>query len=187
MVFFVENTTAMSLNWTVSLARFSKNVAKGEAAIFYLALYDSETNTREATCHYFNVTVNSASSTSVTSSPPITSTSAVSTSSTTMTVTSTGTSTPTMEADTRSSGLSTGATAGVAVGATLGGLLVLGGLGFLAWRCLRREKSSANPVVVEPALPEHKSELPADPYQSYGQEQRHHTQDYGPQPIHEAP
>lgn len=182
MVYFTENSTATSLKWTVSLARFSKNVAKGEAAIFYLGLYDSSSGVRDTTCHYFNVTIDTLSSASVTSSLPAASTTAVSTSSTV--VSSTGTSTPTTGADAKNSGLSTGATAGVAVGATLGGLLVLGGLGFLAWRCLRRD---AKQVMVEPALTEYKPELPVPPHQSNGRQQRNYTQDYGQQPVYEAP
>ncbi|KAF4453914.1 hypothetical protein F53441_3439 [Fusarium austroafricanum] len=68
-------------------------------------------------------------------------------------------------------GLSRGETAGIAVGATIGGLLILGGVGWMAWRRLARNKSD---TAVSECLPhnyqqqqlyvsEQKAELPVDP------------------------
>lgn len=46
-------------------------------------------------------------------------------------------------ASNKDEGLSTGAVAGIAVGATLGGILVLGGLGFLLWKHMRKGSGAA--------------------------------------------
>ncbi|KFY17219.1 hypothetical protein V492_00813 [Pseudogymnoascus sp. VKM F-4246] len=52
-------------------------------------------------------------------------------------------------------GPSTGAVAGIAVGATLAGLLVLGGLGFLAWRHCHKKKSSGQNMPGHQAPPQY--------------------------------
>ncbi|KAH6985821.1 hypothetical protein BKA56DRAFT_579176 [Ilyonectria sp. MPI-CAGE-AT-0026] len=141
------DTRSTSLIWTVSFNGFSTDVADGESAIFYLALYEGGTNTIDITCHYFNVTVPTAETT--TASTATTVSTNVSTgkptpeSDTTTTESSTKTSTSNSESTSDSnsdSGLSTGAVAGIAVGATLGGVLALGGLGFLIWKYFIRKR-----------------------------------------------
>ncbi|KAG7406510.1 hypothetical protein LZL87_010551 [Fusarium oxysporum] len=87
------------------------------------------------------------------------------------------------------SGLSSSATGGVAAGATIGGLLIFGGIGWLAWRRLARKKQD-RPI----------SELPADLPQQHqpdpSQTKAELTGDPGTYPpgyarspsgIHEAP
>lgn len=70
------------------------------------------------------------------------------------------------------SGLSRGETAGAAVGATIGGLLILGGLGWLLWARLARKKRDASRPELEappiqyqaqqPCTTEGRVELPGD-------------------------
>ncbi|OAA35309.1 hypothetical protein NOR_08064 [Metarhizium rileyi] len=182
----LEGSKETSLSWTVSLAHFSRNVGKGEAAILYLAIYDAETNARDTTCHYFNVTA-ARDSTSISISASASSSTVLSTpTKSASTSWSTGLSTPTTSPDTKSPGLTTGAAVGVAIGAVIGGLVVISTLGFLSWRCSRRTKRSSGRAV--PAYPvlSGKPELEATSYQPRFEEGRY-TQHDGPRPIYEAP
>ncbi|WZH48346.1 uncharacterized protein QYS62_009520 [Fusarium acuminatum] len=68
------------------------------------------------------------------------------------------------------SGLSRGEIAGVAVGATIGGLLILGVIGWVAWKGRMRRKNDAAPAELpdsynqdRPYSERPKSELPAEP------------------------
>ncbi|KPM43184.1 hypothetical protein AK830_g3362 [Neonectria ditissima] len=145
MVYLIDHTTATSVKWKVSLKGLLSNVTEGEQAILYLAMYQTGQTNFDATCHYFNVTIPASltsSATTATSTIDATTTSHISLASITST---SATAESTSDSDSNSdsdSGLGKGAVAGVAVGASLGGLLFLGGLAFLAWRHLRKMDSS---------------------------------------------
>ncbi|KAJ4260448.1 hypothetical protein NW762_007188 [Fusarium torreyae] len=135
---FKENTTSTSFIWQVSFNGFSTRVKDDEDAVFHFSLFQSGTNNVVANSQNFNVTIpkddtttTSAASTTVEPSPTPTRGASE---------TTTDASAETTDAGSGSddSSLSTGAVAGIAVGATLGGILVLGGLGFLLWKHFRK-------------------------------------------------
>lgn len=85
-------------------------------------------------------------------------------------------------------GLSRSEIAGVAVGATIGGLLILGGIGWMVWRMRARKKNDAAPAELpgncaqgQPHFERPKSELPAEPVVFPSQRPR------SPPRIYEAP
>ncbi|KAF7543279.1 hypothetical protein G7Z17_g10872 [Cylindrodendrum hubeiense] len=193
----LENSRSTSMIWTVSFDGFSTDVAEGESAIFYLALYESGTNNVDVTCHYFNVTLpeEPTTTTSTISTETIASTNigtmtakvtptpdAASTTTTSSSSTATSTSDPKPSPDS----LSTGAVAGIAVGSTLGGILALGGLGFLAWKYFLRKRDSGGQYAPGQQVPpeENKHELAGTnwihPPQGVGRVQ-------GPGGLYEAP
>lgn len=150
---YSENSRSTSLIWDVSFDSFTTDVAKGEEAVFFLAVYLTGSDAYDASSHYFNVSVpdvvtsTTASVTStavaggVTRDPTAVSQSA----------TETATNDPGSDGDKDQNGdskddggLSTGAVAGIAVGATLGGLLLLGAAGFFAWRHFRKTPGDAS-------------------------------------------
>ncbi|KAK7408870.1 hypothetical protein QQX98_008931 [Neonectria punicea] len=139
MVYLIDHTTSTSKKWKVSLDGLLSNVTEGEQAILYLALYETGNTNFDATCHYFNVTIPASVTTSATTA---TSTSESTSTSQASRASATSASATADSDDGSSSGLGTGAVAGIAVGASLGGLLFLGGLAFLAWRHLRKMDSS---------------------------------------------
>ncbi|KAG5662000.1 hypothetical protein KAF25_004239 [Fusarium avenaceum] len=86
------------------------------------------------------------------------------------------------------SGLSKGEIAGVAVGATVGGLLILGVIGWLIWKRQMRRKNDAAPAELpgsynqdQPYSQRPKSELPAEPVVFPSASPR------GPPEVYEAP
>ncbi|KAF5678376.1 Crumbs like 3 [Fusarium heterosporum] len=137
-----ENTTSTSFIWQVSFNGFSTAVNKGEDAVFHFSIFKSGTNDIYANSATFNVTVPQDEETSAASTvePSPTPTSAVSETTTAAATESTTEAASDKEED---KGLSTGAVAGIAVGATLGGILVLAGLGFLLWRHFRKGSGPA--------------------------------------------
>ncbi|EFY95532.1 hypothetical protein X797_008203 [Metarhizium robertsii] len=142
----IEGTRSTSLIWTVSLDGLSRNVPRGENAILYFAVLRARSPDRDGTSHYFNVSVPDAASTTA----PATQTSDVPTMSTT---TSAATDVPASSGES-SPGLSRGGVAGVAVGSTVGGLLLLGGMGLLAWRKMRRGRPAEDAAVSDAKPPE---------------------------------
>lgn len=129
----------------------------GNDAVFYLTLFESGRGDQIiTTCHYFNITAPEVASTtsaptvdptSTLSSPSLTSLSlslSLSPSPSSSAAAAAAVATPpTLEPEPNPHpGPSTGAVAGIAVGATLASLLVLGGLGFLAWRHFSKKKST---------------------------------------------
>lgn len=106
-------------------------MGKGQAAVFYLALYAPGVADMDASSHYFNVTIDSASTSSASATATTTKQAA----------SSAAKAAETTEASDSSKGLSTGAVAGIAVGATAVGLVLLGALGFFLWKRLRTEDS----------------------------------------------
>ncbi|KID94097.1 hypothetical protein MAJ_09936, partial [Metarhizium majus ARSEF 297] len=143
-----EGTRSTSLIWTVSLDGLSRNVPRGENAILYFAVLRARSPDRDGTSHYFNVSVPDAASTTASATQTSTTTSAatdVPSHAATPEPASSGESSP---------GLSRGGVAGVAVGSTVGGLLLLGGMGLLAWRKMRRGKPAEDAAVEDAKPPE---------------------------------
>ncbi|KAF4958810.1 hypothetical protein FGADI_2154 [Fusarium gaditjirri] len=164
-----------------------------EDSVYWFGLYDS--GDRVAASQYVNVsapkldktkTVTSTKTLSFESETFSTRTSAEATTKDTADRTSAS---PTVEPSSTSSDsrLSEGETAGVAVGATLGGLLIIGVIGWIAWRRLAKRKSNTVPPVElpghlqQPYVSEQKVELPGHP-EAYPP---HHTR--SPSQIFEAP
>ncbi|KAF5722183.1 hypothetical protein FMUND_3105 [Fusarium mundagurra] len=177
-------------------------LSNNEDSVYYFQLYQPEYSSELAKSQYVNVSAPRRDKTeTVTVSV---STSMVSTSSTQASTLQTSTTlagnTNTAPTDSSSSdetdsvirsgsGLSSAATGGVAAGATISGLLIFGGIGWLAWRGLSRKKQD-RPI----------SELPADLPQQHqpspSQTKAELTGDPGTYPsgyarspsgIHEAP
>lgn len=175
-----ENVRYTSLIWKVSFDGFSTNVTKGEEAIFFLAVYNASATAYDTASHYFNVSVpdTTTSATTATITPT-----ASPTDHGTAEPTTTAASSETTSADKGSddndgekkkdSGLSTGATAGIAVGATLGGLAIIGAIGFFLWRRRRNAPGDASgqydPASQQPPPPVQEYYKPVPPPQSEGQ------------------
>lgn len=116
-------------------------MAKGEDAILYFAVMPAKSPNKDAMSHYFNVTIADAPTT--TSASDTASVSTISMATTSMTVVPSNTTTPPPENSGGSSpGLSNGAVAGIAVGCTIGGLLLLGGIGLLLWKKMKKSKAA---------------------------------------------
>ncbi|KAF9761869.1 hypothetical protein IL306_003647 [Fusarium sp. DS 682] len=172
-----------------------------EDCVYWFALYEYDSDLRLAQTQYFNVTYPKRDDTKTITkvqTAPLTQTthSLQSETSTTQPIsTSISTDRPSPE-ETNSdasldskSGMSKGEIAGAAVGGTLGGLLLLGVVGWLVWRRLARSKMDMGvSVVSQHQLPqlygsEPKAELPGDTkVQEYSPGYAR-----GPGGIHEAP
>ncbi|KAH7193325.1 uncharacterized protein B0J16DRAFT_75917 [Fusarium flagelliforme] len=195
-----ENTTSTSFIWQVSFNGFSTEVKDGEDAVFHFSLFKSGTNDIVANSQTFNVTVpkdvtTTSAATTVAPSP-------TPTNDATETTTDASAETTTDAASSEDKGISTGAVAGIAVGATLGGIAVLGGIGFLLWRHFRKGAGSTvaaggyAPPSEMPTGPQHQPVQeyykPPDqqaPAEMAGQPWIHPQQGYnqGPGGLHEAP
>ena len=172
--------------------------------MLYLAIYATGESNMDASCHYFNVTAASTSPTSTSASSSSTPTSTKASTKTS------STSEPTKDPengggdsdddDDGDSGLSTGAAAGIGVGATVGGLLVLGSLGFWLWKRHKRNSGAEYtpgqqqeaPVTEYYKPPEHQmSPQPMTPHAELPVQQQgyYNGQAYaqGPGGVHEAP
>ncbi|OAQ58324.1 hypothetical protein VFPPC_11659 [Pochonia chlamydosporia 170] len=159
-----QGSRSTSLIWTVSLDGLSRNVTKGEDVVLYFAVLRAGTPNKDAMSHYFNVTL--PDTTTSATGTPTASTMVMTTSSMTNvpTNTPTGTTTTEPESSGASSGLSNGAVAGIAVGCTLGGILVLGGIGLLAWKKFRKGKGeSSDDVQASEVKPPELAAPPAPP------------------------
>lgn len=127
---------------------FSTNVSEGEQAVFYMALYEAGQDGFTTTSHYFNVSIPEDDSDKPTSTGPATNPTVDPTGEDPKTITVEPTSTGGSDSDGGSSNsdddsdLSTGAVAGIAVGATLGGIALVGALGFFLWRRRRASKAA---------------------------------------------
>ncbi|KAM5433650.1 hypothetical protein McanMca71_003335 [Microsporum canis] len=123
--------------WIVDLGSFptAKKVLdeKGLVVLFFLVSRPGDGSSYHIRSHYFNITDPASMTTSMT----MTSTSAPATSMPTPSPIST--TTPPQD-DSGSKKSSSGAVIGGAVGGSLGGLLIIGGLAYLVWRYLRKEK-----------------------------------------------
>ncbi|KAH6889648.1 hypothetical protein B0T10DRAFT_38069 [Thelonectria olida] len=135
--YLLRDSRSTSLIWTIDMTGFSSDVAKGQSAIFYLAIYEAGVTNMDASSHYFNVTLDDTA-TSTTTAASATKSAGKPTTSAAEAETTTASSD---NSDSGSDGLATGAIAGIAVGATVGGGLLLGALGFLLWRLLRKRDS----------------------------------------------
>ncbi|KAF4341285.1 Crumbs like 3 [Fusarium beomiforme] len=197
-----ENTTSTSYIWTVNFGGFSTEVGKNDDAVFHFSLFKSGTNDIYANSAAFNVTVpkgetTSATLASTTAIQSPTATGALSETTTTEAATETTTSNSSNKDD---GGLSTGAVAGVAVGATIGGILLLGGAGFLLWRHFRKGPGGnvggyAPPSEMptgaqnQPVQEYYKAPTQQAPAEMAGQPWIHPSQNgyQGPGGLHEAP
>ncbi|KAF5614162.1 uncharacterized protein FSUBG_42 [Fusarium subglutinans] len=179
-------------------------LSNNEDAVYYFDLYEPDDESQLAKSQYVNVSAPRRDKTetvtvSVSMSKTLTFSTQVSTLQTSTTLSSDSNAAPTdppssdetdSSSETKSgAGLSSAAIGGVAAGATIGGLLIFGGIGWLAWRRLARKKQD-RPI----------SELPADLPQQHqpdpSQTKAELTGDIGtylpgyarsPSGIHEAP
>ncbi|KAF5713680.1 hypothetical protein FGLOB1_3898 [Fusarium globosum] len=140
--------TSDSTGWKAQYD-ISNATDNNEDCIYWFSLMDSTYGGTLAKSQYVNVSAPKAEETT-TDSP-------------------TSISSPALEPGSKS-GLSRGEIAGVAVGATIGGLLVLGGIGWMVWRMRARRKIDAAPAELpgncapeQPHFERPKSELPAEP------------------------
>lgn len=137
----VDHTTLLSIDWKVSLKGFQTNVSEGEQVILYIGLYETGQTNLNASSHYFNVTVPSSYTTLSTSTS--TSATATGTADAVSTTTEATTTAASAEATKDSnSKLSTGAVAGIGVGSAIGGILLLGSVGFFFWKRSRKGDAS---------------------------------------------
>ncbi|KAF4983539.1 hypothetical protein FZEAL_1074 [Fusarium zealandicum] len=151
----IEDTTQNQYGWPTVYDPAS-NATDNEDVICGFALYEPVDGDLLAQSRFFNISAPESDSTTTSSVSTIGSTSATApiSSSTTVTTSSMDTEIAPTESSTSQDtssdsgpGLSGGATAGIGAGATLGGLLVLGGVGFLLWkRHRRRSKDSDMPA-----------------------------------------
>nr|RBQ99810.1 hypothetical protein FVER53263_09339 [Fusarium verticillioides] len=139
-------------------------LSNNEDSVYYFQLYEPDDKAQLARSQYVNVSA-PMSETPISVSAPASKISTFSTEvSTLQTSTTLAGNTNTVPTDSSSSdetdpssetnsrpGLSSAATGGVAAGAAIGGLLIVGGIGWLTWRWLARKKQD-RPI----------SELPAD-------------------------
>ncbi|KAM0193492.1 hypothetical protein ACHAPA_009379 [Fusarium lateritium] len=170
-----------------------------EDCIYWFELTDLETKTIFAQTQYLNVTApkpksdNTETETETVATSTTTSfwqeTSA--TSSTSLYTTTSTSSSQETNSDLEpapKSGLSQGETAGAASGATIGGLLILGGAGWLFWRRLKKKKEDADALASyhQHQLPYDsgaKAELPGEP--ATGTDLSNYAK--SPPGLHEAP
>lgn len=180
----------------------------GEDAVLYFDIMDANDTTKRRidSSSYFNVTraAQPKVSSSLTSSVASTKTTALSQGTATSpdavaspTDTSSSSSSSSTASDSGDDGLSKGAIAGIAVGATLGGILLLGGLGFLLGKKFaRRNKSKegdsgvqspwTQPTQPPSELPSPKVELPVQE-RDYSHHQYYKYNQAVPPVVHEAP
>lgn len=182
---------------------FSTNVTAGEDVVMYWTIYKFGENRIVFSSHYFNVTLDGPETSTLSEATATASLSSVApegatpTASATTTADSSSTdsadsSTETTQAADADEGLSTGAVAGIAVGATIGGMLLLAGLGFLIWKRTRKEKPSEKPPG-EPSAHQH-AELSTPEQKQHELAGNPHISSPGGQPyargpggLHEAP
>lgn len=144
----IDNGTSPSSDWKAQydISNATKN---NEDCIYWFTLMDSKYGGILAKSQYVNVSAPKAEETTTGSSA--------------------SRETSSVPKPSSKSGLSRGEIAGVAVGATIGGLLVLGGIGWLVWRRRTRRKNNAAPAELpghyegQPHSDRPKSELPAEP------------------------
>ncbi|KAG9502252.1 hypothetical protein J7337_005078 [Fusarium musae] len=159
-------------------------LSDNEDSVYYFQLYEPDDKSQLARSQYINVSApisETPVSVSVSTSKISTFSTEPSTLQTSTTLASNSNTAPTdssssdetdSSSETKSSpGLSSAATGGVAAGAAIGGLLIIGGIGWLAWRRLARKKQD-RPVSELPAdlpqqhhldPPQAKAELSGDP------------------------
>ncbi|KAI1029498.1 hypothetical protein LB504_010785 [Fusarium proliferatum] len=140
--------TSDSTGWKAQYD-ISNATENNEDCIYWFSLMDSTYGGTLAKSQFVNVSAPKAEETTTDSSTSISS--------------------PTLEPSSKS-GLSRGEIAGVAVGATIGGLLVLGGIGWMFWRMRARRKNDGTLAELpgsynqdQPHSERPKSELPAEP------------------------
>lgn len=132
----IANTTEQSANWTVSLDGLVSDIPNGEDAVLFFVVVETGSSVWDSDSHYINVTIPATTTTTSTASSTASRTSTPSLPAASQTQKSTSKPTPatTSAPPAVSHGLSKGATAGIAIVATIGGILVIAGLAFIAWR-----------------------------------------------------
>ncbi|KAL6922861.1 hypothetical protein FSST1_000135 [Fusarium sambucinum] len=163
-----SNGNSKSEKWKAQYD-ISNVMENNEDCIYWFELRDRESNGTLAESQYVNVSAPKSDETKTTAaapaSPNLNMETATSTTDTSPSIEASSTSEPSSK-----SGFSKGEIAGVAVGATIGGLLILGGIGWIVWRRRVRRKNDA--VLAElpgdhnqdqPYSERPKSELPAEP------------------------
>ncbi|KAF4342801.1 hypothetical protein FBEOM_3209 [Fusarium beomiforme] len=167
--FLLKNDGKSDLDGWKAQYDMSNVTENNEDCIYWFSIIDSKYGGTLAESQYVNVSAPKAEETKTVTA------SAASTTLTTETTTSTTDASSSKEASSisepsSSSGLSRAEIAGVAVGATIGGLLILGGIGWVVWRRRARRKNDAalaelpgNYNQDQPYSERPKSELPADP------------------------
>ncbi|KAF4988757.1 hypothetical protein FGRMN_9579 [Fusarium graminum] len=155
----------------------AKELINDEDAVYYFLLYEPNDKVRLARSQYVNVSAPRPDKTgTVTVSLPVSSILTFSTEASSMQrlITST-TQTATKPTDSSSNDnatppsdpksdfeLSSAATGGVAAGATIGGLLILGGIGWLMWKRLMRKKHPRPISELPGGLPQHQQPHPSE-------------------------
>ncbi|KAF7563902.1 hypothetical protein G7046_g219 [Stylonectria norvegica] len=139
----LNDSTSTTLNWNASYDGFSTDFSATQFGVFYLSLSQPGSDGTPITLsHYFNISAPDSSDEDVTSTTASLSAAPAPTNTVSITITlyASSTATGSSRSDTTDGdpGLSTGATAGIAVGATIGGIILLAGLGFLAWKRFRK-------------------------------------------------
>lgn len=172
LILYPGDATKGSFSWDISYDDFPSDHNASLSNVYFFLMNDAASGDILTTSHYFNVS-DPASSTSTTTAPSSTSISSKATSTTSSVPVPTSSSEPT---PTDQATLSTGAVAGIAVGATLGGLLVVGLIGFLVWKHRFKEVSTtekdhsvqSDKITLSPAVRElhgvPRSELPIEPH-----------------------
>ncbi|KAH7127408.1 hypothetical protein EDB81DRAFT_907685 [Dactylonectria macrodidyma] len=127
-----ENSASTSMIWTVNLKNhFSWNFSEGDVAILYFGIFATGNNTVDGYSHYFNVTV------------PLSVTS------------TTSTNTATASVETTETELPITAVAGISVASTLGAVLMVGALAFLAWRRIHHKGELGALQTLQPLQTQH--------------------------------
>ncbi|KAI3531787.1 hypothetical protein CABS01_10440 [Colletotrichum abscissum] len=132
----ISNTRALGMLWTVSFNGFPSHHDSTLSPVYFIQMFNHSASVGDITCHYFNIT-NSVASTSAT-----TSTSPTSTASTLTAVATLVEASPTASPGSSgmNNGASTGVVAGITVGVVLGTLAIMGLVGWVIWRHLRKKK-----------------------------------------------
>ncbi|KAM0549876.1 hypothetical protein ACHAPJ_009123 [Fusarium lateritium] len=140
-----------------------------EDCIYWFSIIDSKSGAKLAESQYVNVSGPKAEETKTVTASMASTTLAMETT-TSMTDASSSKEASYVSEPSSKSGLSRGEIAGAAVGATIGGLLILGGIGWLIWRRHARRKNDPAPAELpgdynqdQPYSERPKSELPAEP------------------------
>jgi hypothetical protein len=182
----IENSKSTSLSWTLEY-NFGGLSENNEDSIYSFVLYEHGVKGALATSQNLNVSAPKPDETKYVtiattltfrdvSSTTVPSTESEIESSTVPTTTDISLSEDAKSGitATASPGLSQGATAGIAIGAILGGLLILGGFGWLIWKSFIRKKDghdNANGIEYQPEQYVYsmgqKAELPGDSRNPY--------------------
>ncbi|KAK1977620.1 hypothetical protein LZ30DRAFT_731329 [Colletotrichum cereale] len=132
-----SNIKSSSVPWTVSYSGFPSIFDSDLSPVYYIQMYDHNAATSDIiTCHYFNITDPSSSTTSASVTPTST---ILQTASTSALSGPDPSSSPSPRPEDK--GLPNGAVAGIAVGGTLVALIVASLVGWMFWKRLQKKKA----------------------------------------------